>query len=41
VGDVFGDVIAVVLAGVVYPFGVVLVEFALIMRREPALISAG
>jgi hypothetical protein len=41
VRGVFGDVIAVVLAGVVYPFGVVLVELALIMRGKPALISAG
>src|SRR5205823_13049585 len=35
---IFGDVIAVVLAGVIHPFGVVLVELALVIRRKAALI---
>ena len=38
--DIFSDVIAVILARVIHPFGVVLIELALVIRRKPALIYA-
>jgi hypothetical protein len=38
VGHIFGHVIAIVLSRVVHPFGVVLIELALIVRGKPALI---